>query len=96
MGYVVWTPPQEKGSWISEGDTSIFMNLIDNGLRGGADELRRLGRPQRTRPRPRRGALRRLRLVRGARPDHPPILQGQDKGSPSLTAYQRVVLTVRG
>lgn len=32
-GYMVWTPPQEKGSWISEGDTSIFMNLIDNGLR---------------------------------------------------------------
>jgi hypothetical protein len=35
-GYVVWAPPQEKGSWISEGDTSIFMNLLDNGLR--ADE----------------------------------------------------------
>jgi len=32
-GYVVWAPPQEKGSWISEGDTSIFMNLLDNGLR---------------------------------------------------------------
>ncbi|GAA1010333.1 hypothetical protein Aple_038530 [Acrocarpospora pleiomorpha] len=37
MGYVVWTPPQEKGSWISEGDTSIFMNLLDNGLRGYID-----------------------------------------------------------
>ncbi|GAA2357770.1 DUF1593 domain-containing protein [Dactylosporangium salmoneum] len=37
MGYVVWTPPQEQGSWISEGDTSIFMNLIDNGLRGYVD-----------------------------------------------------------
>ncbi|MFC4012575.1 DUF1593 domain-containing protein [Nonomuraea purpurea] len=37
MGYVVWTPPQEKGSWISEGDTSIFMNLLDNGLRGHVD-----------------------------------------------------------
>ncbi|MBP1608029.1 MAG: hypothetical protein H6Q04_264 [Acidobacteria bacterium] len=35
-GFVVWAPPQEKGSWISEGDTSIFMNLLDNGLR--ADE----------------------------------------------------------
>jgi hypothetical protein len=32
-GYIVWTPPQENGSWISEGDTSIFMNLLDNGLR---------------------------------------------------------------
>ena len=32
-GYNVWTPPQEKGAWISEGDTSTFMNLIDNGLR---------------------------------------------------------------
>ncbi|HEX6353096.1 DUF1593 domain-containing protein [Actinophytocola sp.] len=37
MGYVVWTPPQPKGSWISEGDTSIFMNLVDNGLRGHLD-----------------------------------------------------------
>lgn len=37
MGYIVWTPPQEKGSWISEGDTSIFMNLVDNGLRGNVD-----------------------------------------------------------
>ncbi|MEQ1732005.1 MAG: nucleoside hydrolase-like domain-containing protein, partial [Vicinamibacterales bacterium] len=34
MGYVVWTPVQAPGSWISEGDTSTFMNLIDNGLRG--------------------------------------------------------------
>ncbi|GAA4055670.1 DUF1593 domain-containing protein [Actinomadura miaoliensis] len=37
MGYIVWTPPQEKGSWISEGDTSIFMNLVANGLRGHVD-----------------------------------------------------------
>lgn len=36
-GYVVWTSLQEKGSWISEGDTSIFMNLLDNGLRAGTD-----------------------------------------------------------
>jgi hypothetical protein len=36
-GYMVWTPLQEEGSWISEGDTSIFMNLIDNGLRGHQD-----------------------------------------------------------
>ncbi|GAA2437959.1 hypothetical protein GCM10010191_61310 [Actinomadura vinacea] len=42
MGYVVWTAPQEKGSWISEGDTSIFMNLLDNGLLGHIDPS---GRP---------------------------------------------------
>lgn len=32
-GYAVWTQPQEKGSFISEGDTPTFMNLLDNGLR---------------------------------------------------------------
>lgn len=32
-GFTVWTPPQEKGSFISEGDTPVFMNLLDNGLR---------------------------------------------------------------
>ncbi|MFG6199004.1 nucleoside hydrolase-like domain-containing protein [Nonomuraea sp. JJY05] len=32
-GYKIWMPIQEKGSWISEGDTSNFMNLVDNGLR---------------------------------------------------------------
>ena len=36
-GYRVWTPPQEKGAWISEGDTSTFMNLVDNGLRAHED-----------------------------------------------------------
>jgi hypothetical protein len=36
-GYRVWTPPQEKGAWISEGDSSTFMNLIDNGLRAYED-----------------------------------------------------------
>jgi len=36
-GFWVWTAPQEKGSWISEGDTSTFMNLLDNGLRGYTD-----------------------------------------------------------
>jgi hypothetical protein len=34
MGYFIWAPLQAKGSWISEGDTSTFMNLIDNGLQG--------------------------------------------------------------
>jgi hypothetical protein len=33
MGYLVWTPPQPKGAWISEGDSSNFALLIDNGLR---------------------------------------------------------------
>jgi hypothetical protein len=36
-GYQVWTPPQEKGAWISEGDSSTFMNLVDNGLRAHED-----------------------------------------------------------
>ncbi len=34
MGFRVWTPPGVKGSFISEGDTPTFMNLLDNGLRG--------------------------------------------------------------
>ena len=33
MGYYAWTTPQEKGSFISEGDTPTFMNLLNNGLR---------------------------------------------------------------
>ena len=33
LGYQVWISPQEQYSWISEGDTSTFMNLVDNGLR---------------------------------------------------------------
>jgi len=37
LGYVVWTAPQEPGSWISEGDTSMYMNLLDNGLEGYVD-----------------------------------------------------------
>ena len=32
-GYAVWTQPQVKGSFISEGDTPTFMNFINNGLR---------------------------------------------------------------
>jgi hypothetical protein len=36
-GYVVWTPVKEKGSWISEGDSSTFMNLMANGLRAYED-----------------------------------------------------------
>ena len=33
-GYIVWMSPEEPGSWISEGDTPAFLNLIQNGLRG--------------------------------------------------------------
>lgn len=32
MGYVVWMPKQEKGSWLGEGDTGTFMNMLQNGL----------------------------------------------------------------
>jgi Protein of unknown function (DUF1593) len=37
MGYKVWTPPEAKNSWISEGDSSNFALLIDNGLRNWQD-----------------------------------------------------------
>jgi hypothetical protein len=50
MGYMVWTPPQEKGTFISEGDTPTFLNLLANGLRahengywGGWGGMRRHG-----------------------------------------------------
>jgi hypothetical protein len=33
MGYMVWMPPQEKGTFIGEGDTPTFINLINVGLR---------------------------------------------------------------
>lgn len=33
MGYAVWMPPQEKGSWLGEGDDGTFMNMLGNGLR---------------------------------------------------------------
>jgi len=32
MGYVVWMPVQEKGSWLGEGDDFTFMNMPGNGL----------------------------------------------------------------
>ncbi|WP_250637748.1 nucleoside hydrolase-like domain-containing protein [Tessaracoccus aquimaris] len=32
-GYTVWMPPQERGGFISEGDSSNFALLVDNGLR---------------------------------------------------------------
>lgn len=37
LGYVTWTAPQEAGSWISEGDTPMYLNLINNGLDGHLD-----------------------------------------------------------
>ena len=37
-GYVVWTPVHEKGSFLGEGDTGTFVNLIDNGLDGYRDD----------------------------------------------------------
>ena len=37
MGYGVWTPPQPKDAWISEGDSSNFALLVDNGLRNWED-----------------------------------------------------------
>ena len=33
MGYAVWMPVQEKGSWLGEGDDFTFMNMPGNGLR---------------------------------------------------------------
>ena len=33
MGYIVWMPVQQKGSWIGEGDDFTFMNMLGNGLR---------------------------------------------------------------
>lgn len=33
LGYLVWLPVQEKGSWLGEGDDHTFMNMLGNGLR---------------------------------------------------------------
>jgi hypothetical protein len=33
MGYVVWMPVQQKGSWLGEGDDFTYMNMLGNGLR---------------------------------------------------------------
>ena len=37
LGYMVWTPPQAAGAFISEGDSSNFALHIDNGLRNWED-----------------------------------------------------------
>lgn len=33
-GYIVWCPLQPKGTFLGEGDTFCYLNLIDNGLDG--------------------------------------------------------------
>lgn len=37
MGYIVWMPVQPKGSWLGEGDTGTFMDILANGLRAYED-----------------------------------------------------------
>lgn len=37
MGYIVWMPVQPQGSWLGEGDTGTFMNMLGNGLRAYED-----------------------------------------------------------
>jgi len=38
LGFFIWCDGiEEPGSWISEGDTSMFLNLVDNGLDGHVD-----------------------------------------------------------
>lgn len=39
MGYIVWLPVQEKGSWLGEGDTHTFMSMLNNGLRAHENGL---------------------------------------------------------
>ena len=36
-GYVVWSPLQPQGSFLGEGDTPTFLNLVGNGLHGYRD-----------------------------------------------------------
>ena len=36
-GFNVWTPPRPLGTFISEGDTPTFLNMVDNGLLGYLD-----------------------------------------------------------
>lgn len=38
MGYIVWMPVQAKGSWLGEGDTGTFMNILSNGLEASDKE----------------------------------------------------------
>lgn len=38
QGYILWMPLQPKGTFISEGDTFCYLNLIDNGLDAWKDQ----------------------------------------------------------
>lgn len=37
-GYILWMPLQPKGTFISEGDTWCYLNMIDNGLDAWKDQ----------------------------------------------------------
>ena len=39
MGYAVWAPVGEKGSFLGEGDSGTFMALLDTGLRSIENEM---------------------------------------------------------
>lgn len=86
-GYEVWMPPQERGAFISEGDSSNFALLVDNGLRSwvalGLD---------------RAGVAVSFVVPPAAAPGETfhVICTARDSGTPSLTRHQRVVVTVTG
>jgi hypothetical protein len=78
QGYIVWAPIQDKGAFISEGDTPTFLNLIDNGLHAyRGDSLGGWGGYPRTGPAPALGGL-----MGGAKPPRAPT-------HPFLAAVQR-------
>jgi hypothetical protein len=123
-GYIVWTPVQEKGSWLGEGDTPTFMNLLDNGLRAHEDASfggwggSKSSSPGWQTPGPQAGsestgpaqpnffpavafdtptsAATKLRIPADAAPGQTIhlILEATDRGTPALTRYQRIVVTV--
>jgi hypothetical protein len=78
QGYIVWTPVQPKGSWLAEGDTFTFLNLLDFGLRsrddygwGGVGGYRRLRADDEPAP----GFLGDGTEARTAGPSYPDFLQ---------------------
>ena len=79
MGYFVWTAPQERGSFISEGDTPTFMNLLDNGLRAYEDSSYGGwgGRVRSESPQPDRGTQAKGAGVTNANPAQPPVPGGR-------------------
>ncbi|MEH3108434.1 MAG: DUF1593 domain-containing protein [Sphingomonas fennica] len=57
-GFVVWTPPRGQGEFLGEGDTTTFLNLVDNGLAGyRGDMFGGWGGYARTTPEPSFGEL---------------------------------------